>query len=65
MTNKKALKYEQKIIRAKTTNGAWKNLRVWLRTQGRMLQRTAEGKAVKIKPYTYKIYYKSQVRRRL
>ena len=57
------LKYNQQIVRAKTPNGAWKKLRVILKKKGLMLKRTSEGKAVKLRPYTYKIYYKSQERK--
>lgn len=59
------LKYEQKIVRARTTNGAWKKLRLILKDLGRTLDegRFAGGKAVKIRPFTYKIYYKSKSRK--
>ena len=59
------LKYEQKIIKARTTNGAWKKLRLYLKSKDLTLNedRFAGGKAVKISPFTYKIYYKSRRRK--
>ena len=54
-----ALKYEQQIINAKTVQSAWKKLRILLKKKGLTLTKPF-GKAVKIKPYTYKIYFKSQ-----